>query len=338
LVLLALWSVWLYTSWTTSRFNRLAGPIHVMVAGLILGSLLMAVSLPRAFTDRGLLFAGACAATQICRPLYLTLLLGNHPRRRNQIRMLCWGIASSAFWIAGALLPNPTRFGLWTCAVVLNYVGDKLGWRTPGLGRAQNAQWTLAGVHLAERYQQFFIIALGESILFTGLTFGDSEFTPARTAAFLASFANTLLLWQFYFYRAGSSLPAAMTAAPHAGRLGQSSNYTQLAMVTGVLVTAVADKLAIADPFGRPHLRFAIIILCGPGLFLVARLRFGYEVFGRTSATLVAGPVALIVLAPLMLIVAPVISLIGSAAVLATTVALHLINTDATLREPTPPF
>src|SRR3712207_6890300 len=45
--------------------------------------------------------------------------------------------------------------------------------------------------HLAERCQLFVIIALGESILVTGTTFGEIETSVATVAAFVVAFLRS---------------------------------------------------------------------------------------------------------------------------------------------------
>ncbi|WP_329105875.1 low temperature requirement protein A [Micromonospora sp. NBC_01699] len=335
----AVWNVWTFTCWTTSRFNRLAGSLHVTISALILGSLLMAVGLPKAFEDRGLLFAGAYAASQIGRPLIIVLALGNHPRRENSLRMLCWAVASGVFWIVGAFLPGALRMLFWAVGIGIDYLGIRFGWPVPGLGRERNERWRLAGEHLAERYQQFYILALGESVLFTGLTYSDGDLTFGRTLAFLISLGSTLLLWHIYFFEAGRSLPDAMARAGRPSELGQSSNYTQYALVAGVLATAVANELAIDDPFGSPHLAFVAVTLGGPAIFLAARLRFEYEVFGRLNLSLVIGPLALCALIPVMLFPPALVATITAAGVLAAVSAVQLVRRrQGRTVEPAPPF
>lgn len=338
-LLVAVWNVWIFTCWTTSRFNRLAGAMHLLFSGLIVGSLLLAVSMPQAFGGRGLLFAAAFVGSQVVRPLFLAVVLGNHPRQRNEIRLVCWALLSGVLWIVGALLPHVARIILWAVALAIDYLGVRLGWPVPGLGREHNAQWQLAGEHLAERYQQFFILALGESILFIGLTLGDGPLNFGRTTAFLVSVASTLLLWQIYFQRAGKLLPDAMGHTPNPGRLGQSSNYTQFAMVAGVLVTAVANELAIADPLGESRLAFSVVVLGGPVIFLAGRLRFEYEVFGRFAPPLLAGPLLLVALVPVMLLPPPLVGLTVATLLLAATGLSNLyhVRTRA-VTAPNPPL
>ena len=59
MLLLAVWGVWIYTSWFTNWFdpNRLA--VRLVLVAVMLASLVMSVALPDAFGDRGLMFASA---------------------------------------------------------------------------------------------------------------------------------------------------------------------------------------------------------------------------------------------------------------------------------------
>src|SRR5262245_40517946 len=53
----AVWLGWQYTCWTTNWFNPETPQIRMMLFAIMLAALLMAAALPKAFADRGLLFA-----------------------------------------------------------------------------------------------------------------------------------------------------------------------------------------------------------------------------------------------------------------------------------------
>lgn len=92
---------------------------------------------------------------------------------------------------------------LWALAVAVDYMAPRLGWPTPGLGRARAAEFAISGEFLAERHRQYVIIALGELILVTGLAFTSDGFEADRSAAAVVAFATTVLLWRIYIHRAG---------------------------------------------------------------------------------------------------------------------------------------
>src|SRR6202142_603542 len=88
LLLLAVWWVWVYTSWITNWLNPETTPVRVMLFALMLGGLVLSTSIPKAFESRGLWFAIAYAAMQVGKTVFLLL---STPRRsmarRNAVRI-----------------------------------------------------------------------------------------------------------------------------------------------------------------------------------------------------------------------------------------------------------
>jgi low temperature requirement protein LtrA len=107
--------------------------------------------------------------------------------------------------------------------------------------------------YLSERFQQFFVVALGELILVAGLTYGGRYFAvrAGHTTAFVVSFTTTVLLWRVYTYRSGESLPAALAAAENQGARVQRALAAHLLMVVGVVLTATGYELVIDHPLGH---------------------------------------------------------------------------------------
>jgi low temperature requirement protein LtrA len=317
LLLLAVWWVWFTTAWVTDRFDPQRPAIQLLVISIMGGSLVMAAALPGAFGDTGLVFAVVYVAIQIGRSLFLRLILRGHELQRRAVRVLFWFGVSAVPWIAGALAQGTTRGVLWTLAVAVEYGAFVLHYPTPRLGRSRESELPVVAEHLSERYRQFFIIALGELILLTGLAVTGTGFTTDRTAAVVVSFATTVLLWRIYIYRAGQLLPAAIAAVPDPDRLARSASYAHLAMVAGIVVTAVGDQLVIVQPLGQTRPAWIAVILGGPALFMAGRALFEYEVFRRVPRD---RPVALFVLAamsPAMLLVPPLLVAAAAALVLA---------------------
>ena len=81
----------------------------------------------------------------------------------------------------------------------IEYAAPACGFWTPGLGRSTTADWDVSGAHMAERCGLFIIIALGESILVTGATFGKMDWTAATVAAFAVAFIGSVAMWWIYF-------------------------------------------------------------------------------------------------------------------------------------------
>ncbi len=235
--------------------------------------------------------------------------------------MLITFAVTGVLWLAGALLPVNARVVLWGAAMVLEYLGGRFGWPVPGLGRSTVSRWDIHGEHLAERYQQIFLVALGETILLAGLSFTRSPTSPGMVTAFAVALATSVLLWRIYVQRAGQILGEAVTRAAHPATVGRSAADTHLVMVIGVVATAIGYELVIEHPIGHNELPWLAVILGGPALFLAGRARFEYEVFGRVSPSRLVGIAALLLPVPLLVRLAPLVAA-GFAAAVLTAVAV----------------
>jgi low temperature requirement protein LtrA len=340
-LLLALWRVWLVTIWITDRLNpeeldpkRLVLQLLVMVT--LLGSLILATALPRAFGKDGVIFASVYAAIQSGRYLFLLFFLRGTEIQRVVVRALWSSGMSTAPWIAGAFTHGIARSALWAPAIAIEYAVFALNVPLPWAGQAVTWDPTSAE-HLAERYRQFFIITLGELILASGLTFNAGGFDPSRTAAFVVSIVATALLWRIYVFRAGEVLPAAFKVASTPARLGIGPVYVHLAMIAGILVTAVGDQLFIARPLGRTPLAWAIVILGGPALFLVGRTSFEYVIFAKVSWDRPIGALVLAILILLALHVPPLLAAIAATVVLLGIAIIDAVRIRRHPGEPVPP-
>jgi low temperature requirement protein LtrA len=317
LLLLALWMVWFAMALITDIYDPQRPEIQLLVFATMFGSLVMAVAVPEAFGDHGLAFAGAYVAIHLGRGLFLVPALRGHPAQRRAVRILTWYSMSAVAWIAGALVAGgPARAVLWTLAIGVDYTGGKLGQPVPGLGRT-GAELPVLAEHLSERYRQFFIIALGELILVTGVTYSGGSSGLGSTVAFVVSFATTALLWRIYIYRAGELLPVAIAAAREPARLAVLSSPAHLLMVIGVVAIAAGIELVIGHPFGHTDPAWIAVMLSGPALFLAGRAIFEYAVFGRVSRSRVVGVLVLAAVTPAMIFLPPLAVAIAAAVVLA---------------------
>ncbi|NJC12785.1 low temperature requirement protein LtrA [Micromonospora profundi] len=298
LLFLALWLIWSHTAWITSRYEPEQPVIQAVVVGTMFAGLVMAVALPRAMEERALPFTVAYLMVMVVRPLVVAAALRGHPRRMVPLRLAAWSTASAPLWLAGALGPEHLRTPLWAAALAVDYLAWALGWPVPRLGASVVGRWRIAGTHLADRYQQMFLIALGESILIIGVVFSGTDYSGERAAAFTVAFATSALLWRIYFHRAGLLLTEALDQAARPGQLGAASERTHLVIVLSVLVSSVGYELVIDHPYGPPQVSWLLFVVGGPMLFLVARMRLDYEIFGQIFHPKVIGFVALLLVTP----------------------------------------
>jgi low temperature requirement protein LtrA len=81
LLLLMVWLVWAYTTWVTNWLDPDQMAVRLLLVALMLASLALSVSLPRAFEDLGLWVGGAYAVQQIGRTVFMMIAL-RRPHRR----------------------------------------------------------------------------------------------------------------------------------------------------------------------------------------------------------------------------------------------------------------
>jgi low temperature requirement protein LtrA len=94
LLLLMVWLVWSYTTWVTNWLDPDLMAVRLLLVALMLVSLAMSVSLPRAFEDLGLWVGAAYAVQQIGRTVFMMIALRGHPLEVNFQRILAWGHAA----------------------------------------------------------------------------------------------------------------------------------------------------------------------------------------------------------------------------------------------------
>lgn len=167
--------IWIATAWATDWYNPNDPIIQLLVLGIMLVGLLMVSAIPDAFGEHGFIFAGAYVLVHFLRGAVLLTLLRGHPLQQRSLLIMIWFAISAVPWLVGAFRPEDERVVLWLVALAIDYGIAWLGWPTPGLGRVPDESLRNVGEHLSERYQQVFIIALGEVILVNGLAFTARE-------------------------------------------------------------------------------------------------------------------------------------------------------------------
>lgn len=282
LLMMAVWWVWIYTSWITNWLDPERPVVRLMLFVLMAAGLVMSASIPQAFGARGAAFAGAYVFMQVGRSLFMLWALKHHDANnyRNFQRITLWLAVAGIFWIVGAALDGRQRIVLWAIAIGIEYLSPAVGMWVPGLGQSTPQDWRIDGPHLAERCALFVIIALGESLLVTGATFADMPWQGPTTAAFIAAFVGSVAMWAVYFNVGAERGSQHMASASDPGRLARSGyTYLHILIVAGIIVSAVADELVLAHPDGHADLKIALIMLGGPALYLL-----GTALFKRLTA------------------------------------------------------
>ncbi|MBN8982163.1 MAG: low temperature requirement protein A [Rhizobiales bacterium] len=302
ILMLAVWWVWVFTSWITNWLDPDKTPVRVMLFGLMLAGLLLSTSIPKAFESRGLAFALAYVVMQVGRSAFflVTLPKSETGHRSNFVRIVAWFTTSGAIWIAGGLAEGQARLALWIVALGIEYLGPLVRFWTPGLGATVYRDWQVEGGHMAERAALFIIIALGESIVITGATFSEASWTAPAIAAFVIAMLGSIAMWCIYFHigaEAGSEHISEMEETGPLARLAYT--YLHLIIVAGIVVSAVGDELLLAHPDGHSGVKEIIGIVGGALIYLVGVILFKHTIHGRFQLSHLVGIALLVLSIPL---------------------------------------
>jgi len=282
LLMMAVWWVWIYTSWITNWLDPDLPAVRLMLFALMAAGLVLSASIPEAFSARGLVFGVAYTTMQVGRSIFMLWALRNHDEANycNFLRITSWLALAAVFWIAGAMVEGGARLGLWALAVGIEYISPAVGMWVPGLGQSTAEEWKIDGGHLAERCAGFILIALGESVLVTGATFANMPWQSLTTLDFSANFIGAVAMWAVYFNVGAARASRLIEEANDPGRLGRSGyTYLHILIVAGIIVTAVADEIALAHPGNEVDLKTMLVMVGGPALYLV-----GTALFKRLTA------------------------------------------------------
>jgi low temperature requirement protein LtrA len=300
LLFLAVWWVWVYTSWITNWLNPERTPVRILLFLLMLGGLVLSTSIPKAFESRGLWFAIAYAAMQVGKTIFLWVSTPPHriSARLSAVRITAWLATSGVLWIAGGFAEGSSRLVLWAVALAIEYISPAVRFWIPKYGASSIEDWLVEGGHMAERCAGFIIIALGESIVVTGATFADLPWTHETVTAFASAFVGAIAMWWIYFHKGAEAGSELISRSSEPGRLARLAyTYLHMPIVAGIILSAVADQLVLTHPAEHSDLKTVVSAIGGPLLFLIGTILFKHTIRGFLQLSHGVGIVVLAVLA-----------------------------------------
>ncbi|MFZ1679782.1 MAG: low temperature requirement protein A, partial [Rhizobiaceae bacterium] len=295
-LLLAVWWVWMYTTWVTNWLDPRRIPVRFMLFALMALGLIVSASIPQAFADRALPFALAYVTMQVGRSVFMALASrAGHPARAvNFARIAIWLATAGVFWIAGALAGHEWQIILWGIALGIEYAGPWARFAVPVLGPSGLDSWDVDPHHMAERCGLFVIIALGESIIITGATFAGLAWTPDVVLAFASALIGALAMWWIYFSIGQEVATHRFAGSANVGGMARLAyTYFHLPIVAGIILAAAGDELVIAHPHGQSGMATILTVVGGAAIYLAGNILFKMAFWGRPPLSHLAGLAAL---------------------------------------------
>jgi low temperature requirement protein LtrA len=319
LILAVLWWSWGGYAWLTSVINPEEGAVRIAIFAAMAAFLVVALSVPQAFGDLGLLFAGAYAVVRIAHIALFWIASREDPDLRGSVSWLAMSTAVGVgLLVVASALDGVAQGAVWALAVVLDYGGPFF------LGAAG---WKLVPEHFAERFGLIIIIALGESIVAIGAGVTGAVTVGVVVAAILGVTLTAMMWWAYFDVVA---LVATRRLASIEDRQEQnetardSYGYLHGPMVAGIILVALGLKKTIGDVDEPLKIVPAFALIGGFAIYLLAHVAFRWRNVHTVNRRRLGLGICLFALLPL----AVEISSLATLAIL-TAVACALIAYEA---------
>ncbi|MET8948793.1 low temperature requirement protein A [Streptomyces sp. NPDC004542] len=252
LVFFAIWWAWMNFTWFASAYDPDDVPYRLTVLVQITGSLVLASGVRRAFEDGDLtvITLGYVVLRTALAALWLRAAVSDPARRGTALRFAVGVTVCQFGWVA--LLAVPPGLRVPGIAVLVLAELSVPVW-------AQSAGMTpWHPHHIAERYELFTLIVLGESVAATTVAVRDAFDRHRGAAALTAVAAGGLLiayaLWWLYFARPAHAF-LATTHQAHRRRFPWAYGHYLIfaaAAAEGAGLAAYADHVTrhtgVSDP------------------------------------------------------------------------------------------
>jgi low temperature requirement protein LtrA len=322
LILAAVWWAWCAYGWLTNSIDPDQNLNRVCIFAAMGGMLIVSLSIPDAFGDRGVLFG--CAYFFV-RAMQLVLYVRNTPGAAEEgdlqaiLRLAPGFLLGSALLIVAGLLDGGAQASVWILAILVD-------WSTPLFFGTD--EFHLDPGHFAERHGLIVMIALGESILAIGAAAGLT-LTTGQVLAALFGIATVAALWWAYFDVVAIVAERRLSEAPpgeQAPLARDAYSYLHFPLIAGIVLLALGLKETLAHTGESLETVPALALCGGPALYLLGQIAFRERVLGTFSPHRAFAAAVLLALIPLALSSDALVALAAVAVVLAGLIAYEAVH------------
>jgi low temperature requirement protein LtrA len=272
LVLGVLWWAWTAYAWLTSVIDPEEGAVRLVMFGAMASMLIVALCVPEAFGELGLVFALSYGAVRVSQIGLFMLATPDDDALRHSILGLAVSTAIGVSLLAlASLFDGLAQGALWALALFLDMAGPYF---------FGSEGWKLVPGHFAERHGLIVIIALGESIVAIGIGAAGELNLGIGTVAVLGV-ALAAAMWWIYF-DVVALVSARRLSEAEVGRIQNelardSYSYIHFALVAGIVLVALGLKTSIGHYDEHLHDVPAFALLGGVALYLLGLVAFRYR-------------------------------------------------------------
>jgi low temperature requirement protein LtrA len=317
---------WMYGgyAWLTNTVRADLGIVRLLLLGGMAGFMILALAVPTAFDDDGLVFGIGYA---IVVAIHAGLFLRASPA---PVAESFRGIVPFNLAIAGLVLIGGAVRG--TPQYVLYAVAFAVAWLLPK-GEDQSG-FEIGPAHFVERHGLVVIVAIGESVIAIGIGASHLAVETGMIAVAVLGLALSACFWWTYFGGDDTRAELALVAAPRERRPSlvlAAYGYWHIPILLGIVATASSLEYGIAHPSDALSFARAVALGGGVATFMVGEAMFRRTLsIGAASTRLLAAGLALATIP-----IGTAASSVAQIAVLAAAL-VAVLSLDAGRNEPAP--
>jgi low temperature requirement protein LtrA len=242
LVFFAIYWAWVNFTWFASAYDTDDVVYRLFVFATIVGALIFASGVPRAFDQRDftVVVAGYVVMRVVLISQWLRVAFGDAPRRVTAKRFAAGLSVLQLCWLAALLLPSSWWLAAW---LVLAF-----GELTVPMWAEAASRTYWHNEHIAERYGLFMIIVLGESVLAASRAIqtvvSEGELTGVVVQIIVGGLLIVFCIWWTYFERPDDW---------HLASLSTAFVWSYLHLLVFASVAAVGAGLALGIEHATGH-------------------------------------------------------------------------------------
>jgi low temperature requirement protein LtrA len=289
-----MWWGWVGYSWLGSTVDPEEGLVRLGFFAAMAGLLIVALCIPGAYGDEGLLFAIGYGIVRFAQ-LYLLSLGGrDDPVFLRSVRGLSVGTTVGvALLIGGSFADGWLQIGIWALALALD-MGEPFVFGAEG--------WKLNPGHFAERHGLMIIVALGESIVAIGIGVRALDIDTGIVVAAILALGISAALWWLYFdvvaLVAERRLHNAAEGRERNEIARDSFSYLHFPMIAGIELMALGFEKTLEHVDEHLKLIPAVALMGGAAAYLLAHVAFRWRNVHRFSTQRLVAAIVLLALIP----------------------------------------
>jgi low temperature requirement protein LtrA len=264
---------WMYGgyAWLTNTVRADVGFVRLLLLGGMAGFMILALAIPTAFDDDGLVF-GIGYAVVIAVHAGLFLRASPASVAASFRGVVPFNVLIAVLVLIGGIAGGAAQYVLFAAAFLVAWVVPKFGEDRSG--------YEIGPAHFVERHGLVVIVALGESVIAVGIGASHLAVETGMIAVAVLGLALSACFWWTYFGGDDTRAEENLVAAPRERRPGlvlAAYGYWHIPILIGIVATSSSLEYAIAHP--SDELSFARALALGGG---VATYMLGEAMFRRT--------------------------------------------------------